>query len=368
MKYGGALPKQLLLELIPGFLDNVQEGNIRPSSVDLTATDEFYRVQGTFLPGHDETVFESLNRIGKKRVLEGSVLEPGTSYVCKLAEEVRELPEEVYGYANPKSSSGRVDVHVRLLTDGVSRYDTIPERYKGPLWMLVVPKTFPLIIMSGVSLNQVRFFTQDTRLDHYRLQTAFEKDGGLLCRPNGEMIKFSEIRHSDRDGSLILTLGLSDFEYPGYEAVPSREPIDLSKVDHYDPEYFFRPIRVSHKSVALGATFYILSTKEYVRVPAKLACEMAPMDERSGDFRSHYAGYIDPGWGIGEDGRGKGQPLTLEVRSFDNGIIIQDGQPIAKVRYERMIESPDEHYGQMLSNYGQQSGPQFSKHFKKWTR
>jgi dCTP deaminase len=114
-------------------------------------------------------------------------------------------------------------------------------------------------------------------------------------------------------------------------------------------------------------TFYILSTKEYVRVPPKFACEMAPMDERSGELRSHYAGFIDPGWGIGRDGSSKGRPLTLEVRSFDNGLIIQDGQPISKIRYERVIERPEVLYDDdTLSNYTRQYGPGLSKHFKKW--
>lgn len=367
MKYGGALPRQHLLEMRNGFLDNTQEVNFRPGSMDLTLTDEIYRVSGAFLPSCEETVFQALERVGKKRVLEGTVLEPGSCYVCKLDEEIIRLPDEVYGYANPKSSSGRLDVHVRLLADRVSRYDAIPHGYSGPLWMLIAPKTFPVIVQAGVTLDQVRFFTQDTRLDQLRLQLAFEQNGGFLCHSNGEMIRYHEIRHSDRDGSLILTLGLLDFEHPGFEAIASGEPIDLSKAKYYDPEYFFRPVKVSRQSLALAANkFYILSTKEFVRVPAKFACEMAPMDERSGELRSHYAGFIDPGWGIGEDGNAKGRPLTLEVRSFDNGIIIQDGQPIAKVKYERMIEGPHEHYDQMSPNYGKQSGPQLSKHFKPW--
>jgi len=166
---------------------------------------------------------------------------------------------------------------------------------------------------------------------------------------------------------VILTLGL-DYPIPGFEAVSTGEVIDLSLLKQYDPHDFFRPISVSHGALNLAPnTFYILSTKEYVRVPKKFACEMAPMDERSGELRSHYAGFIDPGWGIGKDGKDKGRPLTLEVRSFDNGLIIRNHQPIAKVRYERMIESPSKHYGEMQSNYDEQIGPKLSKHFKSWS-
>lgn len=367
MRYGGALPLQLIRELLKGgFIEGAVETNIRTGSLDLMPTDEFYRVRGAFLPAHGETVEAALKRVGARPVRDGTILERGGCFVCRLKESIVGLPSEVYAYSNPKSSSGRLDLHVRLLADGVSRYDSIPNDYKGPLWMLIAPKTFSVITPTGISLSQARFFNQDTRLDELRLQMSFEQNGGFLSHGNGEMVHFEEIVHSDQDGSVILSLGL-DFERPGFEAIATGEEIDLSLAGHYDPDRFFRPVVVSGQSLALGAsTFYILSTKENVRVPEGFACEMAPMDERSGELRSHYAGFIDPGWGIGADGSARGRPLTLEVRSFDNGLIIQDGQPIAKVRYERLIEKPEQHYEQMAPNYGRQSGPQLSKHFKPW--
>jgi len=367
MRNGGALPMQDIEGLLNGeFLGNALHSNIRPGSLDLVPTDEFYRVQGSFLPSCDETVFDALKRVGARRIDPSSILEQGACYVCRLTESVlKKLPTGVYAYANPKSSSGRVDVHVRMLVDKVSRYDSIPKRYVGHLWLLILPKTFSIVAPVGVSLNQIRFFNQDTRLDQLRLETAFEQNGGLLCHSNGELIRFKDVRHSDEDGSVILTLGLN-FEVPGYEAVPTGAVIDLSKEKAYDPKEFFRRIVPADYLVLVSNTFYILSTGEYVRVPAKFACEMAPMDEKSGELRSHYAGFIDPGWGIGEDGHARGRPLTLEVRSFDTSIIIRNGQPIAKVRYERMVENPTRHYDEMQPNYGTQSGPQLSKHFKPW--
>lgn len=180
-------------------------------------------------------------------------------------------------------------------------------------------------------------------------------------------MKYKDIVHSDRDGSILLTLGLEGFEFPGWEAVDNGVAIDLAKRYHYNPKEFFRPIVLFNHSITLReGAFYILSTKEYVRVASCFACEMRPMDDRAGDLRSHYAGFVDPGWGCGEDDRGRGRPLTLEVRSFEKNLIIRDGQPISKIRYERMYELPEKHYDQMSPTYGGQSGPKLGKYFKDW--
>lgn len=370
MKYGGALPVHLIKELINGsFLEEVSEKNIRPASLDTSLTDEVYRVQGAFLPAFDEDVYSAIKRAGGIPLYgEKKILERGVCYVVKLNEKIKRFPRGVYAYCNPKSSSGRVDLHVRHLVDRVSRYDLIPEFYSGPMWLMLVPKTFPVIISDGLALNQIRFFNEDTRLDEMRMEIRFSQDGGLVCDESGLRIRYEDVKHRDNDGSILLTLGLN-FPISGYEAIENGMEIDLSLIGHYDPHYFFRKVKVFNESITLRSeTFYILSTKERVRVPSDLACEMRPMDERSGDLRSHYAGFIDPGWGIGPDEKDQesGRTLTLEVRSFDNGIIIRDGQPIAKIRYEKMIEKPPVHYDQMSPTYGNQNGPKLGKYFKNW--
>ncbi|MHB1316496.1 MAG: 2'-deoxycytidine 5'-triphosphate deaminase domain-containing protein [Minisyncoccota bacterium] len=368
MKYGGALSAELIHELLgAGFISSVPPGNVRCGSIDLGISDEAYRVEGAFLPQYHETVKDAIKRMGGIKIPASTILDRGLAYVFRLETYVNSLAEDVYGYCNPKSSTGRVDVHVRLLADKVSRYDAVPRGYSGPLWVLVVPKTFPVILPQGMALNQLRLFTQDTRFDEFRLQTQMSMNGGLINLSSGEPIQYGNIRHSDKDGSVILSLGLQ-YDYPGFEAIDTNVPLDLGEIDHYDPKKFFRPVLVQNNSLTLSAgTFYILSTMEYVRVPAHLACEMVPMDERSGDLRSHYAGFIDPGWGICSDSLGRGRPLTLEVRSFDTALTVCNGQPIAKIRYERMMSIPAEHYDQMSAHYTSQSGPKFGKFFKEWS-
>lgn len=369
MQRYGALPSQLIKELVQnGFVKGVtEESNIRPGSLDPSITGEVFRVNGVFLPAYNETVKDAIKRVGGIQLKgEKILLEKGCVYALRLNETIDHFPANIYAYCNPKSSSGRVDAHVRLLVDKLSRYDAIESGYSGPMWLLVVPKTFPIIVSPGLTLNQIRFCNSDTRLDELSLEVKFNANGGLLFDHEGQEMHYKKIHHTDKDGSILLTLGLH-FPSAGFEAVENGEPIDLSLRKHYDPKYFFREVIVSNNSLVLRAgTFYILSTKESVRVPANLACEMRPMDERSGDLRSHYAGFIDPGWGVGADNHGRGRPLTLEVRSFDNGIIVRDGQPIAKIRYERMLENPTQHYDEMDPTYGSQNGPKLGKYFSEW--
>lgn len=368
MKRVGALSMEQIQDLVTAeFVKGAIKDNLRCGSLDHSITGEVYRVRGSFLPRPDETVLQSVRRLGGNRLQgEKILLERGCCYVLPICERIESLPEGVYSYCNPKSSSGRVDLHVRLLADYTSRYDSMKKGYSGALWLLVVPRTFPVIVSPGLTLNQSRFFNQDTRFDEFELQINFNSSGGLLYNSSGFPVRYEDIEHSDKDGSILLSLGLN-YSFPGFEATPYGEPIDLSLRNHYDPKRFFDLVRVVDDSITLSSdTFYILSSDEHVRVPEHLACEMASMDERSGDVRSHYAGYIDAGWGVGEDGKSKGRPLTLEVRSFDTSFIVRHGQPIAKIRFERMCRVPELHYDQMSPTYGLQDGPKLGKQFAEW--
>ncbi len=360
----GALPSQMILELLDaGFITGAQEANVRPSSLDLTVSDEIYIVEGIFQPKKKETVRQVLEQIKRKKHSLDKPLEREKMYMIRLNEKL-DLPESVYAYCNPKSTSGRIDAHVRLLADGVSRYDSVNPGFKGELWISIVPKTFSIKLYEGVSLNQLRFFNTDTRLNDFELEVAMKKFKLLWSPKRNEAYDYTrDIRIRDNDGSLVLTLDL-DGDVVGYEGLPSAHTVDLSKINFYDFKKFFKPVKKKGNYVYLKkGSFYILSTYERVRVPPDLACEMVPMDERSGEFRSHYAGFIDPGWGWGSDGEGKGRQLTLEVRPFED-LIVRQQQPIGKIKFERVAELPQASYDEIGSNYIKQSGPKLAKHFK----
>lgn len=359
----GALSSQTILALMKaGFIKGADEKNVQPSSLDLSLSEEVYEVEGIFQPKYGEKVRSLLRSLNKKPFSWSKPMIPGKVYLARL-NEVLALPETVYGYCNPKSTSGRLDVHVRLLADGVARYDAVtPTGFRGELWLSIIPKTFKIKATSGHTLNQLRFFNLDTRLNDLELEIAIEQHK-LLWHPGGKPFACRDLKIKDNDGSIIQTIDLST-NIVGYQSKKTSAVIDLSKIKFYQTEDFFQSIKKSNGYLKLEqGQFYILSTSEAVRVPPELACEMVPMDERSGDFRSHYAGFIDPGWGWGKKGEGKGRTLTLEVRPFED-LIVRDGQPIAKIRFERMAELPETIYDALPSNYLQQSGPRLAKHFK----
>jgi len=361
-KYG-ALPYQTIIKLIEaGCIFGADEKNVKPSSLDLSISSEIYEVEGIFQPRKNETVRQVLGQIKKKKYFLSKPLEREKMYIIRLNETL-ELPESIYGFCNPKSTSGRVDVHVRLMADGMSRYDSIKHGWKGELWISVIAKSFPVLLYENISLNQLRFFNRDTRLNDFELELAMKQHKLLWRHSNNTPYKYQEIAIRDNDSSVILTLDLES-EILGYVGVSSKFPLDLKHISFYDSKKFFKPVKKQGEFLYLKkGAFYILSTHEAVRVPPDLACEMVPMDERSGEFRSHYAGFIDPGWGYGAHGEGKGRPLTLEVRPFED-IIVRQGQPIAKVRFERLTETPETIYDGLQSNYIKQSGPKLAKHFK----
>jgi dCTP deaminase len=359
----GALPSQTILEMIEaGFVKGAKRENVRPSSLDLSLSDEIYAVEGIFQPKPGETVRQVLDLIQKKRHSIKDPLICDQMYLARLNETIQ-MPSTVYGFCNPKSTSGRIDVHVRLIADGVSRYDAVTPGFAGELWISIVPKTFPIRLYEGVSLNQLRFFNGDTRLSDLELEIAVKRHNLLWRLDGNSAYEYDEIKIRDNDSSILLTLDLGS-EILGYVGVKTDEVLDLKKIKFYDLKKFFKPIEKKGSFVYLKkGKFYILSTGEAVRVPPDLACEMVPMDERSGEFRSHYAGFIDPGWGWGKKGEGKGRPLTLEVRPFED-IIVRHRQPIAKVRFECVTEVPKDVYDAIGSNYVVQTGPKLAKHFK----
>lgn len=359
----GALSGPLIKELISaGSISGIEEKNVRLSSLDLSVSDEIYKVQGFFHPYQGETVRDVLSLIKKKRHSPSSPFKRGEMYIARLNESLS-LPNSVYGFCNPKSTTGRLDIHVRVIADRVPRFDSVvPGGWSGELWVSIVPKTFSIKLSKNQTLSQIRFFNADTRLSDLELE-LFSQKSPLLFGSDSKKIPWSKINTLDRDGSLILSLDCSK-EVVGYRAKESSKPLNLSHLSFYEKSDFFVPIKKRGKNLHLKKNeFYILSTQEQIRVPPWLACEMVPMDERSGEFRSHYAGFIDPGWGWGKNGEGKGRTLTLEVRPFED-LVVRDNQPIAKIRFERVAGPIKDGYDDMDSNYIQQKGARLAKQFK----
>ncbi|MFT5179874.1 MAG: dCTP deaminase [Candidatus Paceibacteria bacterium] len=362
----GALAHQNLMQLrdTERIIGIITEDQFQPASLDLTLSSEAYEVPGILLPTKKETVRDVLVSLGnEKKISLDQPLEIGKTYLIRLNQKLK-LPSDVYGYSNPKSSTGRVDVHVRLLSDGVPRFDGVSKGYQGEIWISVIPKSFRVIVKEGLSLCQIRLFNADTRLRGFEFE-ALNKSEKLIWDQHTERpVPSSEVNTYDGDGSVILSLDLGNGI--GFQALTTEDVLDMSMKNH-DPENFFKRVCAETNQLHLqNRKFYILSTCEGIRIPPNLASEIAPMDERCGEFRSHYAGFFDPGWGWGNNGEGTGDTATLEVRPFEN-IIIRHRDPVCRFKFERMIDPPKVTYGNTgVNHYGGQRGARLSKHFLPW--
>lgn len=360
----GALPAQTLHTYIrEGIINGADVHNVSPASLDLSLSDEAYEITGLLLPRVGEKIEDVLPLMGAQAVSIADPLQCGKMYLVRLNESL-ELPQDVYGYCNPKSSTGRLDIHVRVLADGVPRYDSVtPKGYEGALWLAIHPKSFGVQVHQGTPLTQLRLFTGDTRFSDTDLREALEKYQLVYGEVEDRPLPYEELVTHDKDGALILTAMIGD-GVCGYECIADREQVlDVNRIEGYKATDFFKPIYAENGILRLRHDrFYILSGAERVRIPPTLASEMMPIDERSGDFRSHYAGFLDPGWGWGADGKGLGRPFTLEVRPFED-LVVRKGQPIAKIKFEKMIAEPEIHYDTKVSNYLSQSGPKLGKQF-----
>ncbi len=335
---------------------------IQPASLDLRLGPKAYRVRASFLPGRSRTVEELLLALTYDEIPldgPGAVLERGCFYVVPLQESVA-LPERVSGAANPKSSTGRLDIFTRLITDRGDRFDLVEPGYRGPLYAEVSPRSFSVRARAGSRLNQLRFrlheqdappqthfLLSDTELAALHLRTPLV-DGALNLR----------------DG-VVLRVALSDIgPVVGYRAQKHTDVIDVDRIGAYRVDDFWDrlPARADKRLILDPGDFYILASQERLCIPADLAAEMAPMDAAIGEFRVHYAGFFDPGFGATPQGR-PGSRAVLEVRSREVPFVLEDGQFIGRLVYERMAEKPGALYGAAgLSNY-QGQDLKLSKHF-----
>ncbi len=361
----GALPMQHIRQLVTeGFVQQAPESHLQPSSLDLSLSDEVYRMRGTFLPRRGETIRELLQDGALYKTSLDHPLELFGIYLVRL-EQTLSLPAAIYAYTNNKSSSGRINLQTRLLVDGTARFDKVPHGYKGELWLEIIPKSFPVKLTKTERLNQMRFSASNATLttqEHFALLDRSE----LLCDGSGNALK-ADMALVDHDG-VVMSVDLSSEEIVGYKCSPTAcRVLDYSRRDQ-DPLEFFEPITrpKNRQYVMKRGDFYIFVTKEGLRVPSNYAAEMAAYDPTKGEFRSHYAGFFDPGFGFGPNGEVRGTPAVLEIFTHDNDFVLRDGQPICKMVYERLASSAEIIYGdtKLASNYYRQSGPRLSKHFK----
>ncbi len=333
-------------------------GQIQPSSLDLTLGATAWRVRASFLPGARRNVAECLE--GKLFMHEldlsgGAVLERGCVYLVELRESLN-LPADVSAGANPKSSTGRIDVFVRLVTDRGVAFEQVPTGYHGPLYAEISPKTFSIVVREGSSLNQLRLRSGDILLTDEELQKV-----------HAAMPLVSDTGRIAQGLRLTVQLSGTPGEIIGFRARRHAGLIDVDKLGALDPAGYWEPIRAGGESYIIldPDEFYILASKEWLRIPPDLAAEMVAIDPLVGEFRAHYAGFFDPGFGWIE-GSDQGARAVLEVRGHDAPFVLEDGQLVARLVYERLNGTPEKLYGtDMASNY-QGQGLKLSKHFEPW--
>lgn len=363
----GVFPSQRIEELIKTGAVKAQqqifEKQIQPASLDLRLGPVAYRVQASFLPGRYATVEKKIQelKMSEMDLQRPTVLERGCVYIVPLMEELF-LPEGVSGRANPKSTTGRLDVFTRLLTDYGTEFERIPAAYAGPLYAEIVPRTFTVIVREGMRLNQLRFIRGNPYSGDRRLDQLDERETLVYV---GEDLPADPL--IDKGLRICVNLqGPDPQEAIGYRAKKNAPAIDLERVGYYDPGEFWEPIYAPrHKGLILNTDeFYILSSKEKVRIPPDHAAEMVAYDPSMGEFRIHYAGFFDPGFGYGLSDV-KGTHAVLEVRSHEVPFLIEDGQIVGRLIYERLLEPSDKVYGTAIGSSYQSQGLALSKQFKR---
>ncbi|WP_316858892.1 2'-deoxycytidine 5'-triphosphate deaminase [uncultured Cohaesibacter sp.] len=327
---------------------------IQPASLDLRLGSVAYRVRASFLPGPKCSVKDKLDQLQLHQVdlSHGAVLETGCVYIVPLMESLS-LPSAISAAANPKSSTGRLDIFTRLITDHSRQFDKIPSGYTGPLYLEVSPRTFPIFARAGSRLTQIRF----------RQGKAALSDEEHLALHRQETLVASEDPFIDN--GIAVSIDLAGEGIIGYRAKRHTAVIDVDERNALNMLDFWEPIEGRGKGEIIldPDKFYILVSREAVHVPPLYAAEMIPFDPLVGEFRVHYAGFFDPGFGAGESG-GTGSRAVLEVRSHEVPFIVEHGQIIGRLAYERMRERPSHLYGQGIGSNYQAQGLKLSKHFR----
>lgn len=368
----GLMPSQLLREaaavgreiLSPQPIGDAQ---IQPASIDLRLGEVAYRVRASFLPGSRARVRDKLDLLSMHRIdlTQGAVLEKDCVYIVPLLEYVA-LRSRTTALANPKSSTGRLDVFARVITDYGAEFDRVREGYKGPLYAEISPRSFSILVRAGSSLVQLRIRRGSPLFSDTALR-RLHQEVGLVETPAGEVAAPPAIR--DGLAFSVDVAGDPKTGLVGWKARRHTDLVDVDRVRHYDPRDYWEEVYAQGGSGGPGGIvldphdFYILASREAVVVPPDHAAEMLPYHTFVGEFRVHFAGFFDPGFGTAESG-GAGSRAVLEVRSHEVPFLIEDGQVLGRLVYERLIARPDKLYGRAIGSSYQHQGLALSKHFK----
>jgi len=365
----------------------IENNQFQPNSIDLRLGEKAYRVRSSFLP-ENETVEQKLQKLEQYSlsIKEGAILEQNCVYIIPLLESLH-LPkthhsiqqglfngqdkdrirlfseENLSAKANPKSSTGRLDVFTRVITDYSHRFEEIAPGYQGKLYLEVVPKSYSIKVRTGQRLNQLRIRHGFVPLSDQDLLRVHSSDP-LLFKENGEPVSMEAIKVNKGLFMSVNLLGKKG-EIVGYKAKKHSDQIDLENINHYDASEFWEPIyaQSSDHMILEPEAFYIFASKERIRVPPHLACEMIAYDTGSGELRTHYAGFFDSGFGGSiQDG---GARAVLEVRSHDVPFLIEDGQTLFSMQFEPNTEMPEFVYGEDIKSNYQGQGLKLGKHFKQ---
>lgn len=316
--------------------EKIESNQFQPASLDLRLGNFAYRLRASFLPGLGKSVEARLNDddlvLHRLDLTQGAVLETGCVYLAPLLEEI-ELPENIEGVTNPKSSTGRIDVFVRVINDGATAFDKVRKGYKGPLWVEICPRTFSVLVQKGERLAQLRL-KQNSPKTVKVMDLALDLDPASV----GEIVGFRARRHAPL--------------------------LDLKNIGKHDPRKYFEPLYAPDKKLVLDpGEFYILASARGLIIEKNLAAEMVATAEDLGEFRAHYAGFFDPGFGpVQNMGGARG---VLEVRGRDVPFVLEHNQPVARLVYEELAGVPDKYYGESNNNY-QGQGLKLSKLFGNW--
>lgn len=356
----GILPSQMLSDFIDtGKIltpEPILPGQIQPASIDLRLGKIAYEVRASFLPG-SSTVQSKVRDLLIREVglEEPAVFMPNSVFIVPLVESLA-LPPHIYGRANPKSTTGRLDIFTRMLTEAGTEFETVPKAYRGDLYAEIVSRTFPVIVRAGMRLNQLRLIRGNTQSSDTKLTQLAGREPIIYNGEDGPLTP--NIR-----GGLSFSIDLvgDESRIVAYRAKRNTPPIDLDKINHYDPNEFWDVVHAprSKQIILHPQDFYILASGERVGVPPTHAAEMVAFDPAFGEFRIHYAGFFDPGFGYGVNGT----KAVLEVRAHEVPTLLEHGQAVGRLVYHTMAQIPERVYGAAIGSSYQKQGLTLSKQF-----